>query len=222
MTDKHESFSETAIRECRLRFMQSAAAHPQIQLGESLKAKVFEPSSRRWAELGLPVPNVPDLTPEQYRALQVFQQEQDRLIEAWAACHNLHYEWVRRIAIDTLGWEDFPDRPFSTVPGYGPPRFFWKSWYLEHEDERTYQKEITASFRKTLNAYTRVIKRQRREFSWDRGSQSSHYRWAVERVCLDWNWPQIASTNHPRVTWQAVQKAVLPILAQIGITTSTT
>src|ERR1035441_172889 len=102
MTDKHESVSETAIRECRLRFMQSAAAHPQIQLGESLKTKVFEPSRRRWAELGLPVPNVPDLTPEQYRALQVFQQEQDRLIEEWAACHNLHYEWVRRIAIDTL------------------------------------------------------------------------------------------------------------------------
>jgi hypothetical protein len=221
---KREDFSETAVRECRLHFLQAAVKCPQIRLGASLHEEVFQPSRKRWAELGLPVPQKPsnEWTPEQDLALQSFVDDEARLIEEWARKHNLNYEWVHSAVTDQLGWESFPKSPFSTIPGYRPPDFIWTAWHYGHESESRYRRRIRAIFEKTLEVYTREVKFQRGRFLKDRGSQAAHYCWAAQRVCLGWSWSRIARENGALVSWQAVRKAVLPKLERIGIPLATT
>jgi hypothetical protein len=214
-----EYLAKTAIRECRFHFLRAAAEHPQIRLGESLKERVFNPRQKLWADLGLPVPNKPALewTTEQHLASETFDREYQRLIEAWAADHNLSYEWVHSAVHSTLAYDSFPTKAFPIVPGYQPPKFMWTSWYFGFESEKEYRKRIKADFQEALEAHIRAVRRVHMDFLPGRGSTDAHYRWAAERICLDWRWFKIAEQNGVLVTWQAVRKAVLPLLERIGI-----
>jgi hypothetical protein len=214
-----EDASSTAIRECRLLFLRAAAEHPQIRIWDSLREKVHEPSRRLWTELGLPVPPRPyrELTPEQHLAMEPFSRGRTSLIENWMTGHNLRYEWVYSSALDELTNWSFPVRPFNIFPGYPSPEFTWRAWFFGYDTEQAYRKLVKDDFRKALDEYVRAVKLQRRHFLKNRGSQSAHYRWAVEHICLGWGWSHISRKDRSAVTWQAVRKAVLPILEQIGI-----
>jgi hypothetical protein len=169
--------------------------------------------------LGLPVPILlsQQLTPEQYAALSAFWRLEEDLIWKWAAGHNLDYEWVHDAARLALQLEKFPPHPFAFMPGYHPPEFFWESWY-EGEREEDYRKRITTGFREKLGSYIQGVKLKRREFLYHRSvrSQSSHYSWAVEYVCLRLRFSEIACHTDGK-TPQAIRQAVLPILKRIGI-----
>lgn len=220
MIVRHEAASETAIRECRLYFLRAAAEHPNIRLGESLRAKVFEPSGEMWAKLGLPVPNVPSCQwrPGQDGALPEFYREQARLIGEWATGHNLNYDWVHQAAGDALGWPTFPAQPFNLRPGYEPPEFIWVGWY-EGEAEKEYRKRVMASFRKQLGAYIRGAKLAHKEVLNHRDpfSQECLYAWAAEHVCLSRQFSEITENVRPARTEQAVRQGVLKVLERIGI-----
>jgi hypothetical protein len=219
MIEKQEEHSDTALRECRLHFLRAAAAHPRIILGDSLRRQVFEPSKKRWRELGLPEDPDPrrGWTLEQYHALVPYYSAEAQFVRRWASHHHLNYEWVRQAADEIFGAASFPSSPFSTAQRYAFKDFSWADWHFEREDESTYRKRMRAMFRTALNQHISTVKLKRAQFLKDRGSQSSHYRWAAERVCLRWGWSQIAEENRVPVSWQAVRQAVLPILARIGI-----
>jgi hypothetical protein len=216
-----ENTSTTAVRECRLHFLRAAAEHPKIKLADSLRRSVFEPSRKRWAELRLPVPNVPSeqWTPTQYDTLHAFQSEESELVEQWAVRHNIGYEWVYEAAYDALKWEEFPKAAFPFIPGYQPPQFIWVPWFFENEEEMTYRRRRVQDFKRALDEYVGEVNQMRKRFLGHRESHDSHYRWAVEHVCLKWGWASIAKADG-RVSWQAVRGGVIPILDRIGITTT--
>ena len=91
------------------------------------------------------------------------------------------------------------------------------AWYFEHESEKEYRQRARASFRLAIEAHIKTVKLQRSRFLKDHGSQAAHYRWTARHVCLGWTWNHIAKNNGVIVTWQAIRKAVLPILDRIGI-----
>jgi hypothetical protein len=135
------------------------------------------------------------------------------------------YDWVIAEAAGQLSnWRSFPEieGSFTVVLGYEPPLFYIEAWHVDHESEISYRKRMKAKFASALQAHIRDVNRLRSRLLPDRGSQNSHYRWAVEYVCLKWKWSDIARDNGAHVTWQAVSKAVRPILAKIGIPESTT
>jgi len=78
---------------------------------------------------------------------------------------------------------------------------------------------MEVKFQEALNTYLCDVKRVRGKLLTHRRSQSRHYRWAVERVCLGWTWDHIADQDEdPKgVSSQAVRQAVSPILYSIGI-----
>jgi hypothetical protein len=207
----------TAIRDCCMHFLRAAAEHSEIRLGDTLKARVFEPSTELWASLALPEPQVPvsEWTREQLIACDTWEHERSQMIRKWSAYHNLSFEWVRRAAIDAMVFGSWSAKPFGAISGYRPPDLAWLPWFFEFESERAYRKEMKAYFQKALEIHIREVKRQ--SFLPDRGSQGAHYRWAAERVCLGWKWSDIASAYPASVSWQAVRKAVLQILRKIDI-----
>jgi hypothetical protein len=215
-----KSDERTAVEECRLLFLRTAAEHPLIRLSDTLRKEVGEPCEMLWAALGLPVPNRPALeyTPQQWQASRTFEQELSRLTRDWALEHNLCFDWVLRHASSmATRWFNYPkSRAFGEVIGYEPPEFVFEPWFM-HESEVTYRKQTMTKFRHTLDAHIRDVKELRSRFLKDRGSQAVHYRWAVERICLGWTWDYIAKVNGASVTYQAARKAVLPILERIGI-----
>jgi hypothetical protein len=79
--------------------------------------------------------------------------------------------------------------------------------------------------RLAVDAYIRDVKATRAKFLSDGHAQDAHYHWAALNVCLGWTHSEIAHQWSSRVnirevvTRQAVQKAVRPILQQIGIST---
>lgn len=219
MDSSIESAEATAIRECRLHFLRAAVEHREVRLGETLFRKVFEPSRKYWAELGLPVPNVSgaDWTPQQWAASRLFAEGEAQMIWGWAAGHHLDYEWVHRAALDEIRRSSFPKRLFAVIPGYQPPEFVWRAWFFEHESERQYRDSIESDFKDKVGEYVSAIKLQRRKFLTERESQNAHYCWSVARVCLGRSWSEIAKKDTRGLTWQAVAKAVGPILVRIGL-----
>jgi len=214
-----QEVSETARRECRLCFLRTAVKHPEIKLGDSLREKVFEPSEQFWVKLGLPAwpHTLEEWIPEQHEALLPrFVSERARLIEEWAAGHSLGYEWVYAEAERTFlpGW--FPTSLFTVVPAYKPPPL--RPWRVG-EPEEEYRKGAMASFRRQLESYIQAVKVERSPFLNHRDpfSQTSQYSWAAEHVCLKRRFSVIANNAKPARTEQAISKAVLKILARIGI-----
>ena len=218
MIVNQEDAAATAVRQCRLNFLRAAAKHPKINLGDSLRKKVFEPGRQYWAELGLPIPQRPsqEWSQDQDEALPLFSARQAELIENWAAHHNLNYEWVHEAARDALSWETFSDEPFSFIPGYNPPAFIWIAWY-EGQSEQDYRKRVLGSFRRQLDRYIEGVTLQRGRFLNHRFSLASHYRWAAEHVCLGRGFSEIARKAQPERTKQAIRQAVLPLLKRIAI-----
>lgn len=210
---------KTAIRDCRMHFLRAAAEHSQIRLGDTLKARVFEPCKELWVSLALPGPHVPvaEWTSEQLIACETWEHERSQMIKKWSADHNLNFEWVRRAAIDTLSFGSWSAKPFGSTQGYRPPDLAWLPWFLEFESERAYRKEMKAYFQKALETHIREVKRERSRLLPDRGSRRAHYDWAAERVCLGWKWNDIANAYPQSVSWQAVRNAVKRILDKIDI-----
>ena len=217
----------TAVAQCRRLFLRAAAHHPETRLADSLRARVLTPTEESWKRLGLPVPNLPasQWTPNQRTAKESWDCQHIKLLHEWAEDLNLQYDWVISEAAAQLTiWRSMPGvkGAFTGILGYEPPLFYIEAWHFEDELERRYRKRMKAKFASALQAHVRDVKRLRSRLLADRGSQNSHYRWAVEYVCLKWKWSDIARENGTHVTWQAVSKAVRPILAKIGIPESTT
>jgi hypothetical protein len=65
------------------------------------------------------------------------------------------------------------------------------------------------------------MERARARLSQDRGSRLHHYRWAVERVCLEWTYPHIAQSHgdaHEKYPWpQTIRQQVGKVLKAIQI-----
>jgi hypothetical protein len=219
MDTRRQKASETAISECRLHLLRAAAEHAEIRLGDSLRDAVFMPGRKHWADLGLPIPQKPatEWTTQQVQASPSYEVQQERLIEQWSADNNLNYDWVHDAARQALAFEVFPERPFGYFPMFMPPRFLWPSWCFELESPVAYRNSCMARFEEVLDSYIRAVKTERRRFLSHRQSQNEHYEWAAERVCLLRGWSDIAKKHPVRVSWQAVRKAVLPILNRVGI-----
>jgi hypothetical protein len=215
------STQSTTVEECRLLFLRAAALHPKIRLGDSLRTRVLIPMQGAWAELGLPVPNVPaiEFETDHWKAIPSYNRESHRLIRGWAADLNLDYEWVLSAASRQLGtWGASPKNrsAFANVLGYDAPDFIFEPWFSETESKNSYRNRMKAAFRAALDGHVHNVGRARGRMLANRGSQGAHYRWAAEHVCLRWNWKRIADENAVPITWQAVRKAVLPILQKIG------
>jgi len=207
--------------------MRAAAYHPQIRLADTLREKVLIPTGKLWSELGLPVPHLPasDWKPIHWAALESWDHKNEKLLRSWAEEHNLHYDWVLSDAAAQLTtWRSFPGikGAFTIILGYRAPQFYIEPWLVDHELEVPYRKRMKARFATALEAYIREVNQLRIRLLPDRGSQGAHYRWAAERVCLNWKWSDIARENGVHVTWQAARKAVRLILTKIGIPESTT
>ena len=162
-----------------------------------------------------------------FRKLPNTADELDRLLCDWARHHHLDYAWVLEEARFLYGYsripnsnELFPATFESTWPVYDAPPFQMPPW-APNENLVRYRKRVLAKFKKFLDDSIRKYKLSRKPLQ-DRGSQAAHYRWAAEHVCLKWKWGKIARKNGTHVTWQAVGKAVRPILTKIGIPESTT
>lgn len=220
-----ESHDQTSIRKRRLLFLHAAAEHPQIELGVSLRMRVYKPLKTLWIRLGLPFPNKPEWTPAQYKAVKHWESKQALLIKKWAASHYLDFEWVHEIAREQLvTWSGWPkSEPFREVPQYMPPDFVWETWSPGHgqESEKSYRRRMLRQFTGDLDAY---LRRAQRGPDRNRGSQSKHYRWTAERVCLGWTFEKIANNESIRkdaidagLTTQAVSKAVNKLLVKLGI-----
>ena len=185
------------------------------------------PADKLWIELGLPVPSpqASHLEPAYWTAFESWDQGHEKLLRNWAKDLNLHYDWVLSDAAAQLtAWRSFPGikDAFTIILGYGAPRFFIEPWFVDHEMEIPYRKRMKVRFAAALEAYIREVNQLRSRLLPNRGSQGAHYRWAAERVCLNWKWSDIARQNGAHVTWQAVRKAVRLILTKIGIPESTT
>jgi hypothetical protein len=212
----------TAVEECRRLFLKAAAGHRKIRLADSLRERVLVPTEKLWVELGLPAPNLPasKWTPAYWKAHESWGRENDRLLRSWAMDLHLYYDWVLSEAAGQLAdWRSFPERKgaFTEILGYIAPQFHLEPLHFDYELKDAYRKRMKAKFATVLEAHIRDVKRLRSQLLPDRGSRAPHYRWAAERVCLDRNWNEIANANPVRVSWQAVCKAVQPILAKIGI-----
>jgi hypothetical protein len=218
----HESDEQTAIRECRMLFLRTAAEHPQVQLGKTLRRTVFEPLQRLWGELGLHDREF-SWTDEGQKRSRAYGEETERLLESWADSHALLIEWVVDAGREQIGtWFPFPEHgAFETAPGYHPPEFYVPTWF-QVEGREEYRTRTLQRFRADLDKYIRTVEKKRRQLLKDHGSQAAHYTWCVERACLGWTYSQIALKNGSRVSSRGVQKAVSPILKRIGIPESTT
>ncbi len=214
-----------AVRKCRMHFLRAVSVHPKIGLADSLTKKVYEPSVLVWVNSGLgsmPFMN-PDhkktKTQEEVLALETFYREQWRLIENWSKVHYLNFEWVHcEVAKELPFWAIFEERPFDWIARCEPPDFAWEPWGFEFgEEEKAYRDRMKAKFNAALDDYVDGVCRTRKEFLSDRGSRTTHYAWAAERVCLASSWSTIAMKSQPQVSWQAVRKAVLSILKRIAI-----
>jgi hypothetical protein len=206
-------------------FLRTAADHPRIKLWESLERMFLRPLDTFWRKLGLPFPNVPvsQLTDVQHSKLDEFYKESDRLIHAWAAKHNLDYEWVQIAALDEFTTHHVPKLRhacFIQLPETsGRPAPHWEWW--RGESERDYRKRRRAQCNREAREYIRAVKLARQA---PKGVTERHYRWAAERVCLKWKWEHIAisqynTEDHGPFTSAAANKAVLPILRELGIQT---
>jgi hypothetical protein len=212
-----------------MHFLRAVAAHPKIGLADSLTKQVYEPSVLMWVNSGLrsmPFMN-PDhkknKTTEELLALETFYREQWRLIENWSEVHHLNFEWVHcEVAKEISFWSRVKERPFDWISRCEPPAFAWEPWGFENEEELPYRKRMRAKFKEALDEYVLRVCHMRKEFLPDRGAQRTHYGWAAERACLNWKWDDIANAHPVPVTWQAVRKAVVPILKRIGIPGNTT
>lgn len=217
MKINQESTEQTAIRECRRVFLITAASHPKIRLENSLREKAFSPLHKLWIDLGL---NNPDFhwTDEGQRASESYRSKLERLIQKWVAGHNLALDWViDAVREQLICWSSFPKvTAFSFIPGYNAPEFYIDPWFPK-ETEGAYRRRVIGRFRGALDAHICELKRLHSHVLKDRGSQSAHYHWAAERVCLRWTWARIAMRNPVVVTPEAVRKAVSPILERLGI-----
>jgi hypothetical protein len=210
----------TAVAECRRLFLKAAARHPEIRLADSLRERVLIPTQKLRVELGLS-----DLPAAQWKAAQEKAHERwnhvhERLLRSWAKDANLHFDWVLSEAVHQLmTWRSFPElkTPFTDIFGYQAPQSFLEPWFFDHEKESLYRKRMKTKFVTTLEAHIRDVKRLRSRLLPDRGSRAAHYLWAVEYMCLGKKWSDIAKANPVHISWQAVRKAVEPILMKIGI-----
>ena len=210
----------TAIAECRRLFLKAAASHPEIRLAESLGEQVLIPTQKLRVELGLF--NLPESQWQavHWKAHESWSRKNQRLLRSWAKDANLDFDWVLSDAGQQLTtWRSFPElkTPFTDIFGYQAPEFFVEPWFFDLEQEGPYRRRMKAKFATVLEAHIRDVKQLRTSLLPDHGSRAPHYRWAAERVCLGRNWNEIANANPVRVSWQAVRKAVQPILAKIGI-----
>jgi hypothetical protein len=223
MLERHESVDDIAIREERRLFLVAAAEHPKIRLGESLHDDVFLPLRKLWTELRLYDLEVLR-SDNGERFLSRYEEKQNDLLKKWITRHHLAFEWICEEAINQVtSWSGLPTMPpFSGMPGYHPPNFFLDNWF-SNESEQHYRRRMFRKFDDLLGPYMRDVKRSRKLLLRDRGSQSTHYAWAAMRVCLKQTWREIAdhhALTAPKVTPQAVSKAVSPILERLASLTA--
>lgn len=216
------------VSTARRLFLQAAARHPLIRLGASLDDMVLKPLDRFCRRLGISERSILDWKDSEFLALRQYHQERDRLIQGWAVKHNLGVEWVHLAALQEIGtWKAFPRPPevafgqFSRM--YFPERSgnewppVWSYW--AGESATAYRARALQLAKLEVDA---VIQAGRRAQKTPGGSQLQHYRWAAERVCLNRTLDRIACSryNDSSVTNQAVSKAVLPLLRELGFPSS--
>jgi hypothetical protein len=188
-------------RECRRLFLIAASKHEEILLIDSLHEKVFSKLPGTPAEL-------------------------ERLLRDWSGPHRLDYTWVLDAARNLYYFSRTPNSDkvlyatFETSwPAYEAGPFSPSPW-APNEDLDKYRQRVILKFEQYIDELIVQIKESRRPLQ-HRGSQSDHYRWAAECVCLKLGWTEIAD-RHARkhqqfVTPQAVRDAVLKVLEKIGI-----
>jgi hypothetical protein len=199
----------TARERCQVLFLRAAADHPRIRLEASLRDDVLS----RCPQVGLT--NLQSLNDE---VLSVI----DRLIREWAIGRHLAHEWVVMHARRTvLGWlfgnPNF--RAFESGPEVSPPRF-QPGLRLPGEDDRAYRRRQVQQFKQHFDEYLASMQKSWNDVLPDRGGRASHYRWAVERICLGWTWDHIADEHAKHATTlspTAVRQAVVPILDKVGL-----
>ena len=225
--DDPESKEQRAIDECRRLFLIAAAKHPKIRLALELRERVLIPTQKLWSKLGLPARDKPpsQWRPKHWQALESWNPEQERLLQDWMTDFHLNFDWVLSEAVEQLAnWRSFPEQEeaFTWLIGYRAPRVFLDPCFFDHESEKKYRRRMKDRFESVLEAHVRDVKRLRGQFLPDRGSRRTHYCWAAEHVCLGRTWSDIAKVHAVPISWQAIQKAVTPILKRIGIPTGTT
>jgi hypothetical protein len=175
---------------------RAAVDHPKIRLEVSLREKVLAPWKQMWPTgfdsrtVLLPLFSTAVLAPNPIE----LSPEYDRLVLQWAQGHNLAYEWVvahaRRTVLIWLitspAFKAFAGGFEVSRPSFQPPL------KLPEESERIYLARQVRQLRDESRGYMRDVQRSRKHIPQDRGSQATHYRWAVERVCLGWKWADIA------------------------------
>jgi hypothetical protein len=198
-----------ATEKCELLFLRAAAGHPKIRLEKSLRENVFVPLQSTAGEIKRLKPG--DMLP--------LPPEFDHLIKQWAQGHNLDYEWVIRHARRTLEiWLVVHPAigAFESIPELSPPAF-QPPLRLPGESDSDYRKRQVQQFRDTIDQGMREVKRSGKHIPQSRGSETAHYRWAAEHLCLGWTWAQIARKNGAHVSYQAVRQAGLAVFERIGI-----
>ena len=186
-------------RECRRLFLIAASKHEEILLLDSLHDKVFKLAD----------------TP----------RELEPLLRDWAGHHHLQYAWVLDAARNLYYFSRTPNsndllyRTFETSwPAYETRPFQPPPW-APNEDLDEYRHRVLPIFEKYLDELIIQIKQSRRPLQ-ERGSQSNHYRWAAEHVCLELGWTEIANRHEKKyrqfVSPQAVRDAVLKVMEKIG------
>ena len=168
-----------------------ASEHKEIRLLDTLRNEVFQK-----------LPNTRD--------------DLDDLLRDWAQRHHLNYEWVLDMARQLYRLSRVPNANFGTLgPAYEIPPFHPPPW-APIEPETIYCKRMVARFREFLDQSILECKQSRKPLQ-DRGSQSDHYRWAAEHVCLGWGWTEIAKKHRRSLYTQAIRDAVLKVLEKVGI-----
>jgi hypothetical protein len=213
------NLSVNVVTQCRLWFLRAATDHRVIRLGQALRTEVFDPSERRWVELGLPaLADMGTWNPVQHQPLfQEYLSERSRLIVEWAGSHNLAYEWVYALAERTFtpGW--FPEKLFGLKPT-DAPKITAPPWHMD-EPAKAYESRFYDSIQQQFDRFIRDVQLSRAAFlnHKDPMSQASHYTWAAEHVCLGLDFSAIALKSKPERTPQGIRQAVLPILERIGV-----
>jgi hypothetical protein len=186
----------TAVREMRRLFLIAASAHPDIRLEDSLHADVFEPA--------------------------VAGGNFDHLVADWATSKNLNVDWLLHQAkFMYIGFEGATGANHTLSFASFRPEYqevFQLPGWASIERDSVYQKRTLEMFRQFLSDSIKRRRRIRRSLISGRESLETHYKWAVERVCLKRKWASIAAAHsRPGINWQSVQEAASRILKSIEL-----
>jgi hypothetical protein len=196
--------NDPTVYEERLAFLQAAADHKSIRLGDSLHDNVwrkFEAEREKYSESG---------------------EELEKLMWDWASSFNLDVEWAISMFFSAIRIGSFPKKTvqFNSVVIYSPPpRFRFPVWNMQ-EDEVRYRSRVNQMCASMMDEYIEKSKTRRSGYPTQHGRSGAvemRYAWAALKVCQGRTYDQIAEMH--AVTPQAIGRMVAKICDRIGLST---